>query len=358
MSVTNFVETIQCLAFSLHSNSDRQYLFMTDATLIVDAIIAKLESNHSPFKDYMQPMRRASAAVQQINLDLPLSFEVFLPIRLPYALSAQFDQQERSVRLKRPSIEHPFFFGNMLNAKFMNFLLQRDLQQAVAELCTVHGNCGAIYDVQYSALSYNHQPFAHQIYAAERGTDGHAIHIDFILALEFDGAEMPLPAYYRAPLTYKWLAFGLVSVGDQYDGSTWAVLLPRWQTDMLPTRLRCLRMMQLLYRLLYAQRCFCFAVPLLIKFSFCMTTADRGDDYKRMSVAELMITALGHQVFRNFCELIVASKVGDPMANIESTKSLREQQVRCKGIFAMLAKGFQLNAINSDLLNKFFQLVE
>ncbi|KAH8365999.1 hypothetical protein KR093_008118, partial [Drosophila rubida] len=355
MALYNFLDTIEYMAYSFHGNPDQHYRFMTDGQTIVSLLGDKLHNNDSQFGPHMQPMLKTSSNVKDISVDMPLTFEVFLPLRLPYAMTPMFSKQERTVQLKRPSFEHPFFYGNLINAKFMNFLLQHELKVAVEEVTPIKGNWGAIYDLHYAALCYNNIPFAHQIFAAERGANGHGIHIDFILALEFDGGVMPLPGYYNSPLTSKWLAFGLVPVDDHHDGSHWAVLVPRWQTDRLSIRLHCLRMMQLLYRMLYSQGCFCFSVPLLVKFAFFMTTADRGDDYKRMSLAELMITTLGHQAFRNFCELIVASKVGDPLLNIQSTKSLREQQVRCKGLFAMLAKGFQLNVMSSEFILKFFE---
>ncbi|XP_034109535.1 uncharacterized protein LOC117571481 [Drosophila albomicans] len=350
MPIFDFVKTIELMACSFHGIPDPRYRFVTDAKIIVKEVIRKLDCNHSPFANHMKPMENTVSSVRQIDIDMPLAFETFLPICLPFALSSSFNKDERSVQLKKAGFEHPFFFGNVVNAKTMNFLLQSDLELAVKEISTVEGKWGSVYELKYSALSCNNIPFAHQIVAEERGNNGMMIHFDFILALEFDGAVMPLPAYYKVPLTYKWMAFGLVSVGDHYDGSNWAVLLPRWQSDTVSIRLRCHGMLQLLYRMLYTQRCYCFAVPLLVKFSFFMTTSDWGDGYKTMSVAELLITTLG-----NFCELIVAYKVGDAVSNRRSSKSLREQQVCCKGIFAMLTKSFQLNAIRVRFIEKLFQ---
>lgn len=46
----------------------------------------------------------------------------------------------------------------------------------------------------------------------------------------------------------------------------------------------------------------------------------------------------------------------DHALNIDGTVELREQQLRAKGLFAMLAKGLQLNVISRDFINKYFQV--
>lgn len=46
----------------------------------------------------------------------------------------------------------------------------------------------------------------------------------------------------------------------------------------------------------------------------------------------------------------------DQATNIEGTVDLREQQVRAKGLFAMLAKGLQLNLVSRAFINKYFQV--
>lgn len=223
-------------------------------------------------------------------MDMPLGFEVFLTIRLPIALTPSFNEKQRSVQLYRSNYTHPFFFGNAINPKCMNLRLQQDLQRAIAQVACIAGYWGAIYDIKYTALSYNRVPFAHQVFAAERGAYNRGIRFDFILALEFDGAEMPLPAYFEAPICYKWIAYGLVDVNQNLNSADWGVLLPRWQSANMGLRLRSHNMLLLLHRLLYAQRCYCFAVPFLVKFCFFMSTVDFGERYKRMSVAHLMVT--------------------------------------------------------------------
>lgn len=61
-------------------------------------------------------------------------------------------------------------------------------------------------------------------------------------------------------------------------------------------------------------------------------------------------------MFRNYCELIVKSTVGDHDANVAATKELREQQVRGKGIFAMLAKGLEVNMVSTQFIADYFQV--
>lgn len=46
----------------------------------------------------------------------------------------------------------------------------------------------------------------------------------------------------------------------------------------------------------------------------------------------------------------------DYAKNIDGSVELREQQVRGKGLFDMLAKGLQLNVISRDFINKYFQV--
>lgn len=50
------------------------------------------------------------------------------------------------------------------------------------------------------------------------------------------------------------------------------------------------------------------------------------------------------------------SNVEDHAANIDGTVELREQQLYGKGLFAMLAKGLQLNVISSEFIRKYFQI--
>ncbi|XP_023161011.1 uncharacterized protein LOC111592819 isoform X2 [Drosophila hydei] len=350
MAMLNFVDTFELMALNFHGDEEQHHRFVHDAKLLIDAIVNQLHKNNSIFKDYM------ASFVSQINMDMPLGFEVFLTIRLPISLSASFNEKQRSVQLYRANYTHPFFFADAINPKCMNLRLQQDLQRAVGQVACIAGYWGAIYDIKYTALSYNRVPFAHQVFAAERGAHNRGICFDFIVALEFDGAEMPLPIYYKAPICYKWIAYGLVDVNQNHNSADWGVLVPRWQSANMGLRLRSHNMLLLLHRLLYAQRCFTLAVPFLVKFCFFMTTVDCGERYKRMGVAHLMVTTLGHQVFRNYCELIVKSTVGDHATNIAATKELREQQVRGKGIFAMLAKGLELNVISTQFIADYFQI--
>ncbi|KAL7732094.1 hypothetical protein ACLKA6_015850 [Drosophila palustris] len=460
MALLNFVETLEIMAYNVHRDEEQHHRFGSDAQFIVDTIIAQLQKNNSIFQEYLKELRTTASFVSEINMDLPLAFEVFLPLRLPFALHANFNESERSVQFSKRKISHPFFFGNVVNAKCMNILLQRDLKLAISQLRSV-----ANYYVKYSTMSFNRAPFAHQVFAMERGSIDRGIHFDFILALEFDGAAMPLPSYYNAPISYKWLAYGLVPVSANYNSSDWGVLLPRWQNadfivrrrshnmllllyrllyvqrcygfavpfllklcffmatadrgenyknmgvaELMITlgnshvlivlasisscheeaqfeekgngkavttldvqqaiqqqqhvwqnadfivRRRSHNMLLLLYRLLYVQRCYGFAIPFLLKLCFFMATADRGENYKNMGVAELMITTFGHQVFRNFHDLIAASTAADPFAKIFCTISMGQLQVHGRDILAMLLKGFQLNVISSELIKRYFQI--
>lgn len=46
----------------------------------------------------------------------------------------------------------------------------------------------------------------------------------------------------------------------------------------------------------------------------------------------------------------------DHASHIDATAQLREQQVRGKGLFAMLVKGLQLNVISVEFIKKYFQI--
>jgi len=245
----------------------------------------------------------AASFVSQIELDLPLTFEIFLPIRLPFALKTHFNKTERSVQFsnskKSTSTKWQSFLrhDNLVDSECMNMILQRDLKRAINQLECIFGCNGVKYDVKYAALSYNGSPFVHQVYAKERGRIDRGIHFDFILALEFDSAAVSLPSYYNAPASYRWLAYGLVSVNDIDKSVDWGVVLPRWRTADSATRLRSLNLLLLLYRLLYTQRCYCLAMPFLVKLCFIMTTVDLGESYKNMETAKLMITVSSISIY-------------------------------------------------------------
>ncbi|TDG43218.1 hypothetical protein AWZ03_010346 [Drosophila navojoa] len=352
----NFVNTFELMAVNYHGDEEQHHRFVHDAKLLINAIVMQLHKINSVFKDHMGALRTTAAFLSGITMDMPLGFEVFLPIRLPVALSARFNEEQRTVQLYRSNYSHPFFFGDAANAKCMNLRMQQDMQHVIGKVPFIAGYWGAIYDIKYRPMCYNRIPFAHQVYAEERGATDRGICFDFILALELDGAELPLPLYYKAPIAYKWLAFGLVDINRSHDSADWGVLVPRWQSANVALRLRSHNMLLLLRRLLYAQECFTLAAPFLIKFCFAMTTVDCGEHYKRMGVAELMITTLGHQVFRNFCELIVKSAVGDHDANVAATEELREEQMCGKGLFAMLSKGFKINKVSTRFIADYFQV--
>lgn len=316
----NFVDTFESMALNFQGDKEQHHRFVYDARLVIDAIVRQLHKNDSVFKDHMGELRTTgklnaicchccaanqcnveASVISQITMDMPLGFEVFLPIRLPVALSPSFNEEQRSVQLYRTNFTHPFFFGNAAYPKCMNLRMQQDMEQAVGQVPCVRGYWGVIYDIKYKPMCYNRVPFAHQVFAEERGAFNRGICFDFILVLEFDGAEMPLPRYYSAPICYKWFAFGLVDVNQNHDSADWGVLVPRWQTSSVTLRLRTHNMLLLLRRLLYAQGCFSLAVPFLIKFCFFMTTVDLGEQFKCMGVAQLMITVSVDQLMLLLC---------------------------------------------------------
>jgi len=225
-------------------------------------------------------------------LDMPLNFEIFLPIRLPEAVVPTYDENKRSVELTRANCQHPFFFGNAVNVKCLNLLLQSELQRAISKVKTASSVCsGRTYDIKYSVLTFNDVPFVHQVVALERNSNRQRfIRFDFILAVEFDGAEMILPHYYHAPLINRWIAYGRMTVDEDPNPAEWAVLVPKWQDSTPGAALISLNCMVMLYRLMRAQQCYCFALPGSIKLAFVMATEERGLDFQQISIADLTIT--------------------------------------------------------------------
>jgi len=235
---------------------------------------------------------RVAAHVNNLSLDMPLNFDIFLPIRLPVAVVPSYDEERRSVGFTRANYRHPFFFGNAVNAQSMNLLLQRELQVAISRLKSVTSSCTKrIYDLKYSVLSFNQVPFVHQVVAMERHSNRQRfIRFDFVLAVEFDGAEMTLPPYFGEFIGNRWIAYGLLSVDGDPNPAEWAVLVPKLQDSSPGDCLIALNCMIMLFRLLSAQECYCFAMPASVKFAFVMAVEERGLDFQRMSIADLTVT--------------------------------------------------------------------
>ncbi|XP_034656178.1 uncharacterized protein LOC117893610 [Drosophila subobscura] len=236
---------------SLKTDTGRLEVFMRDAKMIGDAITAQMQADDHVFKDYLSELQSTASCVDEISLLLPVHFEVFLPIRLPTALAPSFDQQQRTVQLRQPDIEHPFFFGNMLNASCMNLLLKQELQQTIASIGRIKS-----YDLSYRAHHCRGVPFMHQILAVDRRSNGRrCIRFDFVLAVLFEGPVLPLPPYYDAPINYTWLAYGKIEVGPTRHPADWGVIVPKWQTRSLLDAKRLNGVLLLTHRLLSTQQC-------------------------------------------------------------------------------------------------------
>ncbi|SPP87532.1 Hypothetical predicted protein [Drosophila guanche] len=250
-------EDLSTFVENLQTGSGRLEEFMRDAEMIGDAITAQMQADGHVFKDYLGELPSTASCVDEISLLLPVHFEVFLPVRLPIALAPSFDEKQRTVQLRHPDMLHPFFFGNMLNARCMNFVLKQELQQTIASIGRMRS-----YDLSYRANHSRHVPFMHQILAVDRRSNGRrCIRFDFVLALLFEGPVLPLPPYYDAPINYTWLAYGKIEVGRNRHPADWGVVVPKWQTrsDLDAKRLN--GVLLLTHRLLSTQQCQNYAAP-------------------------------------------------------------------------------------------------
>lgn len=332
--------------------------FIHDARVLCNAIQQQLHLDNAIFKHHMGQLHRTAAHVDDLNLDMPLNFQIFLPIRLPVPVIPAYNKMERTVEFNRPDFEHPFFFGNAANSKCMNLLLQKEMKRAVDRLGSVRGYTGAIYDLKYTVWSYQKVPFVHQLVAVERGNlHQRCIRFDFVLALEFDGSELPLPPYYEAPISHRWIAYGMVPLEGTQSPTEWAVLVPKWQSADAGTCLRNLNTMIILHRLLRAQQCHCCALPASMKFGFALTTEEHGESYQELGIADLMLSTFGHMVFCNFCDVLGNHTKGDKDAKTSRVLGVRKQQMRAKGIFFVLAEALRVNAIDTEFIHGLFRYI-
>ncbi|XP_070071774.1 uncharacterized protein [Drosophila takahashii] len=357
MALYNFMYVMEDLALEFTVRKERHQRFIHDSRMLSAAIQQQLHNDGAVFKDHLDQLHKTAAYVNNLYLDMPLNFEIFLPIRLPVAVVPTFDEERRSVALTRVNYRHPFFFGNAVNVKCMNLLLQSELHYAISKLKSVTSSCTKrVYDLKYSVLSFNQVPFVHQVVAIERNSNRQRfIRFDFVLAVEFDGAEMPLPTYFKAPMGNRWIAYGLVTPdGDDSNPDEWAVLVPKRQDSSPGACLIVLNSMILLFRLLSAQQCHCFALPASVKFAFVMAAEKRGLDFQRMSIADLIVTTLFHQVFGSLYHLVAKNTKGDPATRGSRLMAIRKQQLRASGIYAMMADAVIRTTITSDFVNAFF----
>ncbi|XP_016969011.1 uncharacterized protein LOC108037070 [Drosophila rhopaloa] len=356
MAVCNFLDFMEDLAMQFTVSKEQHHRFIHDSRMLSLAIQEQLLEDNAVFKGLLGQLHRTAAYVDNLRLDMPLNFEIFLPIRLPMPVTPSYHEGRRSVELSRANAQHPFFFGNAVNAKSMNLLLKQELQKAVSKIKCVGSSCsGLVYDLKYSVLNLNQVPFVHQVVATERGCNGQRlIRFDFVLALEFLGAEMVLPPYFEAPIGKRWIAYRMVAQNGDPHPAEWAVLVPKWQDSQPGACLMVLNCLIMLYRLLSAQQCSCFALPASIKFAFAMVTEERRKDFRSMTIAELTIAILYHQVFCNFNHAVVSNTRGDKAARTSRLMAIRKQQLRARGVYALLADAVIRNAITSDLVHAFF----
>ncbi|EDX09663.1 GD13008 [Drosophila simulans] len=292
MEECNFMELMEEMAVQFTVNKKEHQLFVYESRMISLTIQRQLVLDGAVFNDQLAELHKTASFVDKIYLDMPLNFEIFLPIRLPKPVVPTYDEKKRTVQFTRANYQHPFFFGNAVNFKCLNLLLQSELQRAISKLKTVTpSRTGRTYDIKYSVLSLNDVPFVHQVVALDRDSNGKRfIRFDFILAVEFNGADLVLPPYFKAPLSKRWIAYGRMTVDEDPNPAEWAVLVPKWQDASPGAALISLSCMVMLYRLMSAQQCYLFTLPGSIKLAFVMATEERGLDFQQISIADLTIT--------------------------------------------------------------------
>ncbi|KAH8314711.1 hypothetical protein KR074_011447, partial [Drosophila pseudoananassae] len=384
MSFSSFVKVMRELAYMLTVPLEPHQDFIHDTRVLCNAIQKQLYLDNATFKhllghldktgelplsnnlDHPNPLHastlmRAAALVDDLNLDMPLNFQLFLPVRLPVPVIATYNDKKRTVQFTRPDFEHPFFLGNAVNSKCMNLLFQKEIKRAVDRLGCVCGHTGAVYDLKYTVWSYQKVPFVHQLVAVERDSlNQRCIRFDFVLALEFDGMDLPLPPSFEAPISHLWIAYGMVApegCSGIQSPTEWAVLVPKWQSAGAGNRLRELNTMILLHRLLRAQKCDSYALPVALKLGFSLSTEERGESYQELGVADLMMSTLGHMVFCNFWDIFGKLGKGDKDAKRSKLLGVRKQQLRAKGIFFVLVEALRTNTIETEFIYALFRYI-
>ncbi|KAH8305242.1 hypothetical protein KR018_006259, partial [Drosophila ironensis] len=358
MTLPNFIGVMEELAFLFTVAPSTHEKFMLDTHLLRVAIQQQMYLDNSYFQHHLGELHITAAYVEDLNLDLPLNFQIFLPIRLPMPVMASHNERDGTVRLLRSNIRHQFFFGNALNPKCMNLLLQQELKQAVENLGSVRGHTGILYDLKYSAWCCRGVPFVHQVVAFARDNiHQRCIRFDFVLAIEFLGEDMPLPSSYNAPISQRWLAYGTPLSDDIHDTSEWSVLVPKWQGVEGAINLRNINTIIMLHRLLRAQHCHCYTLPATLKFGFALTTEQRGESFQNMCIADLMTSILGHLVFCNFHDMLDARIKGSKAVRERRLLGIQKQQMRAKGIYYVLARACNENTINCEFIRGLFNYI-
>ncbi|XP_022215463.2 uncharacterized protein LOC111069630 [Drosophila obscura] len=312
----------------------RHEYFLQEALMISRAITDQLQADECVFQDYLGELRHTGAFVHGTDMELPLTFEVFLPIRLPVALAPSFDEKQRTVQLRKPDTEHPFFFGNLLNSTNMNLLLEQELQQAIASIGSIESKSkgAVVYDLSYRAHHLRRVPFMHQILAVERNSNGRrCLRFDFILAMLFEGPVLPLPPYYDAPINYTWLAYTKIAIDRNSNPADWGVLVPKWQTRDLKAAVLCHNVLLNTHCLLSTQQCPNYVAPGCLKLGF--------------ATAVQQIKGLGYAgtPMQQFTVLIMKKLVEKNIFRVDSTKNVkgvllnaRQQRMRVEGLMRML----------------------
>ncbi|XP_002134644.3 uncharacterized protein [Drosophila pseudoobscura] len=231
--------------------------FLLDAYLISRVIMDILKED-SVFKNYLSELPDPASFMHGLCMDLPLHIEILLPIRLPIGLAAIFDEEQRTVQLKKLNrdLESPFFLANMLNSKCINILLEQELQRAIASLGYIYSvvNSSVVYNLSYRAHNRCSAPVMHEVLAVQRGTNGRRrLRFDFILAVLFEWPVLPLPRYYNCPTNCTWVAYGTVAVDHNSNPADWNVVVPKWTSRPVTPARQCRRVLLLTHRMLCAQ---------------------------------------------------------------------------------------------------------
>ncbi|XP_020807666.1 uncharacterized protein LOC110183672 [Drosophila serrata] len=352
MCLMNFMRFMDELAEELIVANKTHEDFINKAGVISRAIQRQLVKNNAVFQNLLGKLHTTAVYVNNLFMDIPLNFDIFLPIRIPVPVKLRFEKTERTVQVTRFRTQHPFFFGNGLNFKLMNIMLSQELGKVVKKLRTVNA-FGVIYDLSYTVFRRGGIPFLHQLVATECGSYGErCIRFDFVLALGFEGGNTPLPSYYDAPIAGQWLAYGLA--GEERSPDDWFVLVPKWKTADPGVCLRSSSSLIMLYRLMKVQKCQLYALPYSLKLSFVLVTEERGEMYQNMSVGEMTLTILFHEVSRDLYQAALEHTRRDRLSRSSKLLSIRKQQIRARGIYYILTDSALKDLIHSEFVFAFF----
>ncbi|KAH8260512.1 hypothetical protein KR038_002721, partial [Drosophila bunnanda] len=352
MCMIKYMRFMKDLAEELIESNKAHKDFINKARVLSNAIQLQLIENNAVFQNLLDKLHTTAVYVNNLFLDLPLNFDVFLPIRIPVPVKVNFDKKQRTVQVTRFGTRHPFFFGNALNFKRMNLMLSQELSEVVKKLSSVTAY-GVVYDLNYKVLCRGTVPFIHQLVATERDSYGQrSISFDFVLALGFEGADTPLPPYYKAPIAGQWLAYGLA--GGKCSPTDWAVLVPKWKTAEPAVCLRSMSSLIMLFRLMKVQKCPLYAQPYSLKLNFALVTEERGEMYQSMSIGDMTLAILFHEVSRNLYQAALEHTRRDRLNRSSKLLSIRKQQIRARGIYYILVNAAMKDEISSEFVFAFF----